>query len=449
MQLVRILCNTKYITDNCWAADPNTSMSHFDQHDQEMQQAINLSRQEYGLAPQESGITGTDEVHFGPATRNEYEQGKWEMVAFSKSSAQEILVDPDPAQRKRDLDAPAFLKPSVQDHRLNALFTIYHEIPLTRNIFLKPLDVLPSYGYDPEWWSGKAIELPSLSGEDSPEEQTVDRELQRLMAFLDKTERSYGSADALANMNEVMRAHRYHNTMEAAALAAWKQLFEEESHNIVKKVFSKGVESPDQEDVPQGTEFAMLDLQLPPEDSDLETFYDIADDLLWPNLLIREVDQCPYLSHVADVIAFRFEGNVESYKKFDIPAIWYPDRYLKEGREAALEMRRQKLEVKENLDGYSNLENSLTSFQMRGPGGGKVVKIQDIFKASLRHDEAEIPEDEVLDDPELEGLPTSRQSKAAAMLSAELQKIMLKIDKKLKGEPHEVRFLACTDMFQP
>jgi len=411
-------------------------MSHQDQHEREMEQAMSLSLQECGLPPQESGITGTDQRYFGPATRNEYEQGKWEMVPISKSSAQEIMLDPGPAERKRDLDVPAFLKPSIQNHRLNALFTIYHEIPLTRNIFLKPMDVLPSYGNDNEWWTGKTIDLPSLNGEDSPEEQTVDRELQRIMAFLDKTDRSYGSADALANMADVKKASRHWDTTEAAVMATWKQLLAEENHGVVKKVFSRGVESEEQEDTPQGTEFAILDLPLPPEDSDQETIYDIADDMLWPNLLLRDADKCSYLSHVADVIAFRFEGNMESYKKVDIPAVWYPDRYLKDGRQAALEMRQKKVVVKETLEQASRLEDYLTSYQMRGPGGGKVVKVQDLFKASLRHDEAEIQEDQTIDDSELDGIPTQRHSKAATILSKELQKIMAKIDRKLTGGSH-------------
>ena len=97
------------------------------------------------------------------------------------------------------------------------------------------MDVLPSYGYDSEWWTGKSIELPTLSGEDSPDEQTVDRELQRLMAFLDKTDRSYGSADALANMPDVKKAQRHHVAAEPSVLAAWKQLYAEESQGMVKE----------------------------------------------------------------------------------------------------------------------------------------------------------------------------------------------------------------------
>jgi len=408
-------------------------MTPQEQQERELQRALSLSLADAGLPPQESGITSTDQVRFGPATRSqhEYEQGQWELIPVGKASAQEILLDPEPAERKRDLDIPAFLKPSIQNHRLGALFTIYHEIPLTRNLFLKPMDVLPGYGYDQEWWAGKAIELPSLTGDDSPVEQTVDRELQRLMAFLDKTDRSYGSADVLANMSDVQKVLRHNSEFEPAVLYAWRKLFDNGNHGIVKKIFSRGVESEEQEDSPQSTDFTILELQLPSEESDLETIYDMADEVLWPDLQPQDFDSCPFLSHVADVIAFKFDGNNESYKKIDVPPVWYPDRYLKESRQAALEMRSKKLDVRESLEQASRMEDYLTSYQMRGAGGGKVVKLQDLFKASLRHDEAEIPEDQVLDNPELDVISSRRQSKAAAILSSELQKIVAKIDKKL------------------
>ena len=139
-------------------ADPRTSATHDD--DTELQRAIEESRVSAGLPPQESGVTSTDRVHFGPATRNQYEEEKWGMVTVGKSSAQEILLDPEPANRKRDLNVPAFLKPSVENNRLGALFTIYHEIPLLREVFMNRSEVQQSYGFDGEWWTGKAIDVP-------------------------------------------------------------------------------------------------------------------------------------------------------------------------------------------------------------------------------------------------------------------------------------------------
>jgi len=229
-------------------ADPSTSMSYADHGDSELQQALAASAAEYGLAPQnaqESGVTNTNEVHFGPATRSQYETSNWAMVPMGKSSVREVLNDPEPAERKRGLNVPAFLKPSFENHRLGALITIYSEIPLIREVFLPRAgqDVAPNYGYDKEWWTGKAIDVPAVFGEDVTPPSEVNLELQRLMAFLDKTERSYGSAEALANLTDVQRELRPGSTpdshlLEAAVLKAWKRSM---SENHSRKVSTFGV----------------------------------------------------------------------------------------------------------------------------------------------------------------------------------------------------------------
>jgi hypothetical protein len=396
-------------------------MNHGEHHDRELEQAIAVSRAEAGLPPQESGITSTEQVHFGPANRNpyEYETGQWGIVPLGKSSAQEILFDSDPAERKRDLDAPAFLRPSVQNHRLGALLTIYHEIPLTRNLFLNKNDLLPSYGHGREWWTGKDIEV--VYGD----YQELDRELQRLMAFLDNTERSYGSVEALLNHPDVKKARYNIPEVEAAVLMAWKKIFDPNNKGMVNQIFSAGVGSESEEDQPKY--FAILDLRLPDKDSIFDTLYDVADEILWPGFEPFELEHSPYLSHIAEVIAFRIEGNEEN-KSIDVPATWYPDRYLKPARQAALEMRLKKHEIDEKLKEISEIENSLTLFPVRG----KLVEVRSLFEASLKHDEAEI-KDDVEDVEDVDMISSQRPSKAATKLSAELRKVMASIDKKLIG----------------
>jgi hypothetical protein len=419
-------------------ADPRTSMTampplNIDAGDRDLEQALAASRAEAGLPPQESGITGTDKPYFGPANRSEYEPGKWEMVPMGKTSAQEILPDPEPADRKRDLNVPAFLKPSVDNHRLGAFLTIYHEIPLIREVFLDRIDVLPSYGHDKEWWTGKSIELPTIQIADEYEESEVVWEIQRLMAFLDKTDRSYGSAEALANLRNVKQAVPYQD-VEAAVLNAWRHVFRDQP--VIKKVFSKGVAKESREDI-DVTEFAILDLNLPPKDSTQETLYDLADEAMWPNLEPSEVSESPYLSHVSDVIAFRVQEDksrkdIEYKDLSEVPAVWYPDRYLKSERQAALEMRLAKMDVQEKFRQISRKEDKLSMHQMPG---GKIVKVSDMLNAALKHDEAEIKEDGQRDVTDVDMLSAQRPRKAAN-LSAQLRKIVASIDKKLIGKTY-------------
>jgi hypothetical protein len=427
MQLVRITLVSLFYIANSWEADPKTSMTmtHGGHQDRELEQALAASRAEAGLPPQESGITGTEQVHFGPATRSqyEYESGQWGMVPLGKGSGQEILFDPDPAERKRDLDAPAFLRPSVQNHRLGALLTIYHEIPLTRNLFLNKNDLLPNYGHDREWWTGKEIEVQSINGD----YQELDRELQRLMAFLDNTERSYGSVEALLNHPDVKRERFSQPEVEAAVLTAWKKIFDPNNKGMVNQIFSEGVGNEKEEDRPKF--FAILDLRLPEKNSIVDTLYDVADEILWPGFEPFELDHSPYLSHIAEVIAFRIEGN-EDNKAIDVPAVWYPDRYLKPARQAALEMRLKKHEISEELRRIFDMESSLTLFPVRG----KMVEVKSLFEASLKHDEAEIKDTDQAHDVEDVGMISSqRPSKATTKLSSELRKIMASIDRKLIG----------------
>ncbi|KAH8821644.1 hypothetical protein F5884DRAFT_96464 [Xylogone sp. PMI_703] len=420
--------------------DARTSIA---QSDRELEQALAASRAEAGLPPQETGITSSSQVYFGPATRSQYEQGKWDMVPIGKTSAQEILYDPEPAERKRGIDAPAFLKPAVEDHRLGALLTIYHEIPLAREIFLDRLDVLPEYGFDKEWWTGTAIEMSTVRSHGrenvNQEYDQFCRELQRLMAFLDKTERSYGSIEPLSNMRILRKVQRRGIDgspidVESAFFETWKKLTTDES--LVRKLFSRGVLANETEEE-ESRDFAILDLSLPLMESEQSTIYDIADAILWayrPTSLANSA----YLSHIGEVIAFRLEGN-EFSRNIEIPSVWYPDRYLKSGREAALAMRIQQNSIDEQLQSITVMENKLTHFLS---SRGQELKVRDLFQASLQHDNSEIGQNnstDILADT----TDDTANSEKRPDLSAQLRKVMVSIDQKLKvlnEEKERLRF---------
>lgn len=404
----------------------------YDHGDRDLHEALAASRAEAGLPPQESGVTSTDQVFFGPANRNQYEPGKWELIPTANSSSQDIIVlDPEPPERKRDVNAPAFLKPSMEDHRLGALLTMYHEIPLVREILLDRKNVLPSYGSSNEWWTGKAIELPSMSGPEDARYQ-VGLEMQRLMAFLDKTDRSYGSADALAYLPAVKEQQRKYDGegVEFSVMRAYRELLGDfDSAGAIKKLFSIGVGGTNQSD---SEEFCILRFELPQKDSDQQTFYDIADAALWP-LDPLDLSNSSYLSHIADVITFQLIGDAFS-KGVDIPYVWYPDRYLESSRQAALDMRVKKADIKEKLRRIDAQQERLTNYTMLG---NTKVKVKDLFEAVLQHDIDEVMEDGVsnsANDATEEGFLLREQSPKTKKLSAEVRKLMDSIDQKLTGK---------------
>lgn len=393
-----------------------------------MQKAIAASQADFNA--QETGITSMDEPHFGPANRGEYEHDNWAMVPVGNISTQEILLDPEPAIRKREYGSPAFLKPSSDKHPLAALFTIYHAIPKIREVFLDRLNTLQHYGFDKEWWAGSAIQFPIVIDDDVLPDPQVNREIQRLMAFLDKTERSYGSIQPLVNLPEIQEYQRYYpnKPIEHAVMESWKRsLGDRENQAVINKLFSRGVSS---EGCPEDeiSDFAILELALPADDSMQATFYDLADEAIWPSLQPLDLDKCPFLSHIADVVVFKIKSEERS-RGVDVPATWYPDRYLRSGKEAALEMRLKKKEVMDQLDRITYLEDRLTNFQMHG---GKVVKVKDLFNASLQHDEAVIETGDQSPDVDMDMLSQPRSSKSAN-LSAELRKLVESIDQKLSG----------------
>lgn len=352
------------------------------------------------------------------------------------TSTREILLDPGPEDRRRDLGTPAFLKPGVDDNRLAALITIYHEIPMMREIFLDRANVIANYGNDHEWWAGKPIETPSIVGNVEQSKADFVHELQRLMAFLDKTDRSYGSVEALANLSFVQSFRVLDRDLESAALEAYKAVFSADYQGKIKRLFSKGVDGPEEH---RSQEFAILELPLPDKDSYAETIYDIADNVLWNSTLV-DLDCSPFLTNIGEVITFRFTGWDESKKnRIEVPAVWYPDRYLDSGRQASLEMRLKKQDVENDLLRIGMLENGLTYHDLRS---GKRIKIQELFKAALQHDLGEADDTSSIACNNREGnLTIPQRATNSKDLSTELRKLAERIDHKLLG--NAVRFCIC------
>lgn len=154
--------------------------------------------------PQESGVTNNG-PYFGPANRSDYDPNQWAMVPLRLRQ-----TDPRPVSRQRAPGSSAFLRNrsenSTNRHRVGGILTILHSIPAARNALLQ-LGNVPEYGYgsNNEWWRGQKILPPALQEHD--EQISSERnqllppwsdELHRLVAFLDSTERAYGTADILA-----------------------------------------------------------------------------------------------------------------------------------------------------------------------------------------------------------------------------------------------------------
>lgn len=367
---------------------------------------------------------------FGPANRPSYDDEQWAMVPRGESFAQEVIPDPGAADRKRIGSAPVFLKPSVKETRLASILTIYHEIPLAREVLLNLDRVASDYGNDSEWWTGKKIESasPPSTGEESwdvvsqHDVEDFQREIQRLMAFLTGTERAYGSADALMNMNALTRQNALNP--ESQFFQAWQDACRRNNQGqLIRLLYTVAVQ-PGDSPAHNEMHFAILELDIPDPATDIEkdTIYDLEDEALWA-MSSLDVEGSAYIDSLAEVVAFRLKSPNKD-ARVRIPATWYPDRYLKDNREEVLKMRRKKAEIKKEMDTIRAQERKLTYFKL---SSGKTVKVKDLFATAMRHDSNLVENSN--EDSEVDQYALKQPS---LNISEELEKVLKSIDNKLE-----------------
>ncbi|OXV07392.1 hypothetical protein Egran_04843 [Elaphomyces granulatus] len=340
-------------------------MNFTDHEERDMQQAVAMSLNP-NFGPQESGVTSTNNTHFGRATRDSYDEGVWAVTLFNPTT-REVVISPNPQDRRRIDGEPAFLRMSQEYQYLGGLLTILHSIPLAREALLLRPRVLRDYGHDPQWWNGQPINLPkvmSLEGTDTDWDDIL-YESQRLMAFLDSTERAFGSPDALASVKS-MSGHVSDGGV-SKFLESWQDAAVRTTpENQLAMIFtSQAFKRPFSElDPPIEKEFFILESKEVELDHG-QTLYDVLDRTVWSDRPGEELDDV-WLEHVAEVLTIKLETSDPSAKSVDvkIPAVLYPDRYLASCRDISREFRSRRLEA---LKEISKLDNILRRISVPGP----------------------------------------------------------------------------------
>ena len=166
--------------------------------------------QSFSGGSQENGITATNtsptNPNFVPAQENkEYIPSEW---ALTTTEMGEIVREPPPENRRRIRGHPAFLRPTPISNDLAAALTILHSIPRARTALLCKDYSQSDYGHNPTWWNGDKITISRVIDVDNEREKFEEAaeeiaEVQRLMAFLDCTDRAYGSIAPLSDMRRV------------------------------------------------------------------------------------------------------------------------------------------------------------------------------------------------------------------------------------------------------
>ena len=394
------------------------------------------------IGPQESGVTNASGTHFGPANREHYDSSKWAMTT-THAAAHEIVLDPEPADRQRENGEPASLKPSAAGPFLNSLLVILHSIPLAREALLSREHLLSDYGHDDEWWKGTAIKVPrivDMGTNGSAALETRDEilyETQRVLAFLDGTDRSYASVEVL--VNEASEQDQNVEMVASDYLTAWRQVAQIKNPpprlcNVFQSTGLK-VSSSTGEVIGRSLNSA-IGLQLDDRflGSDL-SLYEAIDDLIWEGNAINE-DSDTYLEDLADLFTIAvttLNGN-RPRRGIHIPAVWYPDRYLEPSKHLAREMRAQKAMVNEKIETMTRMESNLTSYQTSNGGNG--VDPRHLLQTAIAHFEngkgsGDRPNDEMASSPAAPnrtGEFTDKGSDIVERLKATCESVTEKLD---------------------
>ncbi len=305
---------------------------------------------------QMTGVTNASAPHFGPARQEHYDIN-WALTV-PRDFTKEIWLNPEPIDRKRDGTKPAFLRPATQGHRLPALIKILQTIPLTREAMLCRESILTDYGHHGDWWDGATIQAPKVFrvghegyGYDIEE---VLYETQRLVAFLEETERAYGSIDS------VLRIAGMENLKSDEILAEFFRVWSGATKHVhLSLALHKIVESKGTKRALQGPQFeethkfTTLQVRIDEDIADKgRTLYDAIDDILWSTDGLEAEQQDVYLEKVGDVLILDVmrPNEASSGLGIKIPAVWYLDRYLESSVVEVREMRQLKAAIQKELD---------------------------------------------------------------------------------------------------
>ena len=366
---------------------PQQQLTLAEQEEADLQRAMALSQGHELSTNQETGTVAADNHYFGAVRHEHHETKNWIMTTV-KSTAREILLNPEAKDRRRAVDAPAYFKPSPTGHRLHGLLTILHAVPAAREALLNRSYVQNDYGYQSDWWDRESIETPQIldrQQNDALSRDEMIKEPQRLMAFLSETERAYGSTEALANL---AAPHQdLGDWVLKKFLDAWREavLQSNPSTPFADIFISRGA------DVDPGSEPKHEEIELiePIIANDMagtgQTLYDVIDKLLW-----RDWDGSGskevYMDRIADVFVLNVTRADETASGVgvQIPAVWYPDRYLQASHPQAKQMLAEKARVREELSRLEQEKSEMMEF--RSPNhGGRVFNVQQLLETSREY----------------------------------------------------------------
>jgi hypothetical protein len=310
---------------------------------------------------QESGTT--DGKNFRRATGDYYHPAQWSMTTITNS--RQVVVNPEPEHRKREQNAPAFLKPTIRDHCLPGLLTIYSHIPMAREALLARDHLLKDYGRSEDWWNGEPIKSEQVivvdDGDHMMESQPpapIITETQRLMAFLELTNRAYGDAGVLGEYSEGSNSdlRASDDSVEGYFIRKWQEDMATISpeYPLLHIWNTKSItQDPGntEDDKREIQEFRVVRAYSNPNASIID-LYALLDDGVWSYWVSEASHEC--FLQLGDIFTIQLEQHPslpkdETSPVVHFPAEWYADRYLEENVGRAHEMLTRQAEIKSKI----------------------------------------------------------------------------------------------------
>jgi hypothetical protein len=306
--------------------------------------------------------------------------------------------EPDPSRRKREAGVPAFLRCRTENawetHRLGAILTILHSIPAARNALLRYGAPPPqSYGHSPEWWKGKAIVPPAVqasheAGELTWGDESKPRwsdELHRLMAFLDATERSYGTADVLADTQPEGQLSSTDSERDFFDYLRSDPDNFEHVRSLITTCHLASVQD-DESPFTQSDRFGMLDFAYSKEQLIMaESIYSLWDRTFFMDYRNWTGDesgaQYALITEQAEILTMRLNGDDGLPKPIEIPKVFYLDRYLACNRSEISKIQRQAHILAKALIRAEKAERRVTV--VFDPATGKELSRIDLNKGAI------------------------------------------------------------------
>ena len=350
-------------------------------------------------------------------------------------------VDPD--NRKREPGVPAAMKPISNDNFLPPLLTILYAVPMAKEALLARGTLLQDYGQSSEWWDGNPIALTRIVSYDDPLhnadwEETV-HETQRVMAFMDHTERAYGT---VYNLIQTAALKRRLTCGPGDYLTVWQQSAEKGAPGeALNKIFQttayndpgeiQAGDFPTQNIFEVAVSIGERGKQLGP------SLYEHLDDLLWT----QDTDGGePKKIHMdpGEILVFNVSSNdhTEPGLDVDIPAILYADRYLKENFDVTRKLRKERMEIFDSITKEEDRQYKLKS--IRAPKSSKYVDAGELLGfAQDFFAESEDKSGTVRNDTngnELVDVGTNDLTFKYGDVAKELKEIAVRVTEKVKGQ---------------